>query len=435
MRPRYRMRSRLMFAFAAITLGVASLFGLYAVVLIYVVEDQFFLAQLQDEAMFQQRQHAAAGAWVATRNPHIRLYTAPETFPPAVLAQYRQEPQRVEFSGERGLHYHLYPMTSPDGTAQAWLIAEVSNQLVVRPKRPQLIALLAWSTLAMLALALLVGAWLAKRTSAPLSQLADLVAGMQPNALPERLPARLPDDEIGVLARGLEQLIQRTRAFIAREQAFTRDASHELRTPLAVIRTAGERLAHEPGLSEQARSHLDHIRQSSAQLEHTVAILLALAREQTQPIDSAATPLLPLIERIVIEQSPLIGDRPVVVDVDVPASLTFARPAGVLHILLSNLIGNAFAHTESGEVRITGIDGRLSIANHGHTIDDALRASLHQPFRKREGSSGFGLGLAIVQRLCDRYAIDLLIEHDADATRTVVGISRPQDASPTAANR
>jgi hypothetical protein len=63
-------------------------------------------------------------------------------------------------------------------------------------------------------------------------------------------------------------------------------------------------------------------------------------------------------------------------------------PTPVLHILLSNLVGNAFAHSEAGEVRIDVEGGRLRIANSGGGIDPALRGQLQQPFVKREGSAG-----------------------------------------------
>jgi signal transduction histidine kinase len=86
---------------------------------------------------------------------------------------------------------------------------------------------------------------------------------------------RFPDDEVGMLARGLEALLQRIREFIVREQEFTRDASHELRTPLAVIRSAGECLMPPSRhCRERGRQHVDHIRGSAAQLEQTVATLL-----------------------------------------------------------------------------------------------------------------------------------------------------------------
>lgn len=420
MKPRRRLQRRLLVAFAVLTLGVAGLFALYAIAFVYMVEDHFFVAQLRDEGAYLTDAQAKGGQWPAPRSPHLALYTDTAALPDDLRAQFRQESWRSEFPGRDGRHYHVLPLAGAEGRP-AWLVAEVGSRLVVRPIRNQIFALLAWSGAAVLAAALLLGAWIARRTSRPLAELADVVAALHPGDLPEHLPAATGDDEVGTLARGLDALIGRIRTFIAREQDFTRDASHELRTPLAVIRSAGERLAAEADLDATQRRHLDHIRLSAAQLEQTVTTLLALAREQ--PLDATGpTRLLPLIERVIVEQAPLIGDRPIRVDLDVPPAQASSHPAAVLHILLSNLIGNAFAHTARGTVRIDIADGTLRIANRGHAIDDALRATLHQPFTKREGSAGFGLGLAIVQRLCDRNGIALAIDHDADGTQARIGL-------------
>jgi signal transduction histidine kinase len=228
---------------------------------------------------------------------------------------------------------------------------------------------------------------------------------------PDHLPAlhahRFPDDEVGVLARGIEALIARIRAFVAREREFTRDASHELRTPLAVIRGTTERLAREPSLSPAARQGLAHIQQSALQLEQTVTMLLTLAREQALPDPAQPSLLLPMLERVIVEQSPLLDDKHIQLDIHVPANASSTLPASVLQVLLSNLIGNAFAHTVSGEIHIAVESGQLHIANPGDGIsDEAL-----DPFIKGAASSGFGLGLAIVRRLCERHDIALNITH------------------------
>lgn len=406
------LHRRLMLVFTGFTLVVATLFAFYGVVFMYTVEDRFFAAQLEEEASFQLRERASTDAWAPPRGPHIRLHREPDTFPDDLLPDFSREPWRVEFPGHDGRHYHLRRIEAADG-ATAWLVAETSAQLVVRPMRNRIFRLLAWTAIIVAALSVAVGYWLAHRIAAPLSRLAATVDSMRPEELPERLPGRYPNDEVGVLARGLESLIRRIRDFIAREQEFTRDASHELRTPLAVIRSAGERLATEAGLGDSARQHLDHIRGSAAQLEQTVATLLALAREENTDTAMEPARILPVLERVVVEQSGLIEDKPVTVEVRVPADATLPVPGPVLHIVLSNLIGNAFAHSDAGEVRIDVERASLRIANHGHPIDPGLKASLHEPFAKRAGSEGFGLGLTIVSRLCRRHGLALEIEcHD-----------------------
>jgi len=322
--------------------------------------------------------------------------------------------------GAEGRHYHLRALQSADANAApAWLVAEVSALLVVRPMRAQILQLLAWSGAAMVVLALLLGGWLARRTTAPLSRLAEAVGDATPERLPPGFAASYPDDEVGVVARRLDDLIARVRDFVEREREFTRDASHELRTPLTVIRTATERLGMEAGLSDTARRHLDHIAQSARRLEQTVVVLLSLAREQASPGSEMATPVLPVLERVIVEQSPLLEHKPVDVQVDVAGDVFTSLPATVLNILLSNLVGNAFAHTREGQVAVD-MDGRtLRIANPGGDVREGDFA----PFAKGDDSNGFGLGLAIVRRLCERHGIALRI--DGASGRTVARLTLP----------
>ena len=195
--------------------------------------------------------------------------------------------------------------------------------------------------------------------------------------------------------------------------------SHELRTPLTVIRTATERLGMEPGLSDAARRHVDHIAQSSLHLEQTVALLLSLAREQTSTEAALSVPVLPLLERVIVEQSPLLEHKPVEVQVDVATDVVATLPATVLNILLSNLVGNAFAHTRGGRI-VIDMEGRtLRIANPGHGV----REEDFAPFAKGADSNGFGLGLSIVRRLCERHGIALRI--DGVSGQTVARLTLP----------
>jgi signal transduction histidine kinase len=414
-RPQRRLRRRLMLAFAGFTLAVATLFGLYAAVFVYMVEDRFFQSMLGREAAWLQQERMRSGEWPTPRDPSMRVFADTAALPPEIRDILLAEPQRREFAGANGLHYHLYPL-EPASAASPWLLAEVSAQLVVRPLRGDLLRVLAWSGVGVLALALLLGGWLASRMTAPLARLASLVGTMTPDRLPAGFAGGFEDDEVGVLADALETLGARLRDFVARERAFTRDASHELRTPLAVIRGACERLSSQQDLTPRARADLMHVLQSAQALEQTVATLLALAREEHAAAEVMAQKLLPLVERVVLEQAPLLADRPVQVSVDVPAAATATLPPAVLQILLSNLIGNAFAHTSRGEVRIATAHGRLQIANRDASMHARIDEQDYAVFTHREGSAGFGLGLAILRRVCERHGVDLRIESDAAQT-------------------
>ncbi|MDZ3822832.1 MAG: HAMP domain-containing sensor histidine kinase [Pseudoxanthomonas sp.] len=408
-RPRRRLRRRILLAFTGFTVLLALAFGFFAAVLVYAVEDAMLAGLIEDEARWLQAEHARRGAWPAPRVPFIARHDDPSGFPADLAGAWQAEPWRTEFRGGEGRHYHLMALQA-DGRPAGWLVAEVSGQLAVRPMRGKLLRLLGGVGGSAVVLALALGWLLARRTSAPLVRLADQVAALSPDALPERLGGHWPDDEVGVLARGLDGLLGRLQRFVERERAFTRDASHELRTPLAVIRSAAERLSAQPGLDDAARRRLDDLRRSAAQLEGTVASLLALARElPVDPEPAAPVALLPMLERAVVDQAPLAGDRPVTVRIEVGADARAFLPGDVLAILLGNLVGNALAHTPAGEVRIDLDDGHLRIDNPGWPLDEAVGAP-GQAGVRRPGSPGQGFGLAIVARLCRRHGIGLAIE-------------------------
>lgn len=419
---RRRLQTRLMVAFAAFTLLVAAMFGLYAMAFTYSVEDAFFNARLKQEVDAQLRHHARTGRWAVPRDDFMRMHTDTDSLPADMRDAFAAEPWRREFGGAEGRHYHVHAL-KPSIHARAWLVAEVGDQLVVRHMRDPLLILLAVTGLGLVAIALGLGFFLARRTAGPLARLAGMVDTMTPGHAMPPFAHAFADDEVGILARGLEGLVQRVQVAIAREQEFTRDASHELRTPLAVIRSAAERLLHEPGLSVAGRRHLAHVQQSAMQLEQTVALLLSLARDMPPDADGDPVPAVPLLERVIIEQAPLLEGRPVEVRLDVPHDARLALPAPVAHVLLSNLVGNAFGHTDAGEVVIDIELRRLRITNAGEVAAVSGDWARGEPFARREGSSGFGLGLAIVRRLCERYGVDLHIEHTGDRATASIALT------------
>lgn len=373
------MQRRLMLAFAAFTLGVAALFGLFAMVFVYTIEDRVFERQLAREAQWLREQHAATGAWPAPRGTGQQLVAEPAAMPDGLGALLAAEPRRRESAGRDGRHYHLLPLQANG----PWLVMEVSTQLLVRPVRQGLIGWLAMWGAGAVAVSLLLAALLARHSARPLQRLAATLAGAQADALPSQLPGRQRRDEVGQLARSVEALLGRTREFIAREQAFTRDASHELRTPLAVLRLGLEqRIAATP--AGDSRTELQAWRVQVLELAQTLDTLLQLAREDEQPLAApGGTAVLPLLEAWVLAHAEWLDAQPLRLQVDLSRHdrLMLAEP--VLRVVLANLLGNAFRHGRAGAtVQVTLADGALCIRN---------------PCDQPPGEPG--LGLAIVRRL------------------------------------
>jgi signal transduction histidine kinase len=409
-----------MLVLAGYAVLVGALFGGLALLFVYAVEDQFFVTTLRAEADRQRLHRSTHGAWTVPALPFVRLYAQGQGLPADLARRRAAQPRANELEGDGGRHFHLLRLDA-DGSL---LVAEVSQQLAVRPLRQTLLAWLLGSGLAAVALALLLAAGLARRTSAPLARLAQAVAGSRPDALPGNLASLaqgLVHDEVGELARHLDALHQRTRDFIAREQAFTADASHELRTPLAVLGLAMERLRQQAPLGQQPV--MASMQAALWQLQQTVELLLALSREAPADVrverPAEEQLLLPVLEQTLLAHAPLLEQQGVQIQIEVPPRTTRHWPPALTQLLVANLLANALAHARSPQIRIEADDQRLSLCNASDAPPAALLAegaAGREPGLKGPASSGQGLGLSIVRRLAERHGLSLTLSHEQGHT-------------------
>lgn len=412
-KPARSLGQRIIWACVILALLCAALFSFFNVVFVYTVEDQFFRHQLMDEEKRQLQQSQL----VAPLAAGMQIFQSPKDFPADLQQQFEPNTQRTEYSGEQGRHYHIRPFHHPSVKEPVWLVAEVSQQLVVRPIRDEMLLLYGISTLVMLLLAAALGFTLARRATRPLTQLAELV---QKNQFSPGFAQKFPANEIGVLADALEQNWLRVQAFIEREQAFSRDASHELRTPLAVIQTSCELLLNQQWPSEQ-QQRLEQIQHSSRQMNQLISTLLAMSREQhlgqTENIKLAG-----VLEQLVLNLSPLLDGNSIELELQVAPDLEVQLNLVLLQMVLTNLLQNAFLHSAAGTIFISADSQQLLIQNPVH--DDDQPTELTALFAKGRQSSGYGLGLGIVQRLCQQTGLELQLERQAQ--QLIVRLMWPQ---------
>jgi signal transduction histidine kinase len=265
-------------------------------------------------------------------------------------------------------------------------------------------------------LAILAGVAIAGRAMRPIALLTATARKISNTRDPsQRMPAPPAEDEVGELARTLDEMLRsldaarsEREAAMQRQKEFVADASHELRTPLTSVLANLELL--QASLADQSLSEdrevVDSALRSSRRMGRLVGDLLLLARADAGRLDQhRGCDLAEIAGDAAAEAAPLMGDRILTVDNDRP--LRVDGSPDELHRMVLNLLDNASRHTPPGaridlSLRRDGADAVIEVADDGPGIPAAMRTQVFDRFVRGEGPSdtasgtGTGLGLAIV---------------------------------------
>lgn len=287
-----------------------------------------------------------------------------------------------------------------------YLLYDISLKLKREQRFAQQLSIVA---VAMTLLSALLGMLLSGAAVAPVAELAARVRHRRPEDWDQPLAEHFHDREIGELAGVFDRQLSRMRAFMERERAFGADMSHELRTALAVILSATEVLLDDDELSGKQKARVQRIERAARDMAELGTALLLMAREDhAQP--GGGCQVAAVVEEAVEKQRHLLGSKPVTVDVQTDPALVVAADCGLVDILVSNLVRNAFSYTDAGSITVHQDSRSLIVSDTGRGMpgDTADQAFLRH-FRDI-ASSGAGIGLSLVKQICDRYGWQVRLE-------------------------
>ncbi len=266
-------------------------------------------------------------------------------------------------------------------------------------------------------LASFAGVAIARRAMRPISSLTATARTIAATGDPSsHMPQSHVDDEVGELAKTLEQMLRSLDAARAeretalkRQREFVADASHELRTPLTSILANLELLqaSLEAPAQEDERAMVDSALRSSTRMSRLVGDLLLLARADAGRAGKhVPCDLAEIAGNVAVELAPLMGDREL--DIDNQHALPVTGNPDELHRMVLNLLDNASRHTPAGarielHVRRVGDEAAIEVADDGPGIPPRLREQIFDRFVRGDGPAdtavgpGSGLGLAIVR--------------------------------------
>jgi len=236
----------------------------------------------------------------------------------------------------------------------------------------------------------------------------------------QTIDMHFPISELNQIADQLRQGINHVRAVNQREQAFLKHASHELRTPLAVIQASLDTLNLQTESNPPANRSVQRALKACQRMIQLSDTLLWLARESDKTIPRQPIDIKQLCHQLINDHRYLLANKSVEVQQQIHTD-QLEIEAPLLSILMSNLIRNAFQHCSNGPVIIRIDKQSLHIIN---SVND-----------QNTGEPGFGLGLHLVQQICQKLGWSFDFQHKTincwtssphhDITRAEVRIGWP----------
>jgi signal transduction histidine kinase len=192
------------------------------------------------------------------------------------------------------------------------------------------------------------------------------------------------------------------------QSRFVSDASHELRTPMTALQTTNEVALRRSKLTDAtARDILRENVTEITRLRQLTDGLLGLVKDE--PLQPDVVHINDVIEQAVKQSQPMAKAK----NIKLRATATDLQAVGsasALTQVLTILLDNAIKYSEpGGKVEIAAERKakhlQLSVRDHGIGIDPVDQEKVFDRFyrsdtaRRRDGGGGFGLGLAIAQKI------------------------------------
>lgn len=275
---------------------------------------------------------------------------------------------------------------------------------------------------------------LARAIARPLEQLTRVAEQLGSGDLSVRTGIRRRD-EIGELARALDDMADRLARLIRGEKELLANVSHELRTPISRIRVALELAAE--GDAAHAQRYLGELGADLGELERLVEDVLTTARldlaggkvgDGAPPLRRATVDLPALLEDTAARFRSGHPERTLelVIEDELPA---VSGDAALLRRAIANLVDNARKYSDDTEsialvARMSAGQVELVVRDHGIGIDARDLPNLFTPFFRTDrsrarGTGGVGLGLALVRSIVEAHRGTVLIESRPNLGTTV----------------
>lgn len=262
------------------------------------------------------------------------------------------------------------------------------------------------------------------RPVAEMSRVADDIANLDFS----RRVEVLSEDEIGTLARSINQMAERLDAAVGelkedveRRKRLVRDMSHELKTPIGIIKGYAEALKF--GLTQDTDKYLTVIAAEVDRMDQMVKDMLKLSQLEGGGTELKRIPFgaKELLNKLVERYGPVADAKHVALESEDPGGLHLDGDPELIERAVGNFVTNAIRYTPQGgrvesSAKRNGDQVVVSVFNSGSRISDEDLPHLWDAFYRAEkgrtrDSRGHGLGLSIARRIAELHGGTCSVEN------------------------
>ena len=276
---------------------------------------------------------------------------------------------------------------------------------------------------AIIILAGIGGLFLAERALKPVQQITKTAQNIEGSDLSQRINVKT-DDELGMLASTLNEMIGRLEESFNRQRQFTADASHELRTPLAIMQAEATLALSKERAPDDYRKSLETISQESDYMSSVIGKLLFLARSDAgkEQLTFEDVELKGLITGLASNIEALAQDKGIKFAVDAHEELMVSGDKVKLRQLFINILENAVRYTPTaGHISVSLVkqesNAVVSISDTGIGIPPEHLPHIFERFyrvdkARARADGGVGLGLAIAKIIAESHKGNIEVESE-----------------------
>ena len=264
-----------------------------------------------------------------------------------------------------------------------------------------------------LIVAALIGYIISRRAFAPVRNITKTAEKITAENLDMRVPVSKTDDEIAMLAKTFNDMIDRLYITFNSQKKFIADASHDFRTPLTIVRLELEMLNNRKDLKEDVKKTIDKCIREIKSLSNLAENLLLLARADSHQLilDKKYFRLDELLVETILnfKNIAISSGKTFKVDIDDPVEIKGDKE--MLKRAVINILDNALKYSpqdSSIKIALQEKDNFyiISVSNPGDKIPKEILNKLFDRFErvdKSRTSKGFGLGLPIIKAIAEAH--------------------------------